>query len=110
MLAAWRQDRIALSAPVFGEITEVLSRPRLARFVTVFNRDQVLVPFRARATWFEPTVSVTECHDPKDDKYLKPALAANASVIVTGDADLLDMDPWRRIRILRPAEYLLYAP
>jgi predicted nucleic acid-binding protein len=26
--------------------------------------------------WFEPTVRVTDCRDPKDDKYLELALAA----------------------------------
>jgi predicted nucleic acid-binding protein len=39
-------------------------------------------------------------------KYLELALAASAGIIVSSDADLLDLDPWRGIRILKPAELL----
>ena len=38
---------------------------------------------RRAAVWFEPTVRVTDCYDPKDDKYLELALAAGAETIVS---------------------------
>ncbi|MEJ0017307.1 MAG: putative toxin-antitoxin system toxin component, PIN family [Acetobacteraceae bacterium] len=57
-------------------------------------------------TWFTPLVSVAECRDPRDDKYLELALAASASVLVSSDQDLLVLHPWRGISILRPADYL----
>jgi len=60
----------------------------------------------ANAVWFEPAVAVRDCRDAKDNKYLELALAAGADVIVTGDADLLDLDPWRGVRIVRAADYL----
>ena len=49
------------------------------------------------------------CRDAKDNKYLELALAAAADVIVSGDADLLVLHPWRGVRILRPAAYLAEA-
>jgi uncharacterized protein len=49
---------------------------------------------------------VRECRDPKDDKFLEVALNGRAGVIITGDADLLGMHPWRGIEILSSAEYL----
>jgi predicted nucleic acid-binding protein len=52
---------------------------------------------------------VTDCRDPKDDKYLELALAADAGTIVSGDADLLVLDPWRGVRILKSAAYLAEA-
>jgi predicted nucleic acid-binding protein len=52
---------------------------------------------------------VADCRDAKDDKYLELALAAGAWAIVSGDADLLVLHPWRGVRILRPAEYLAAA-
>jgi uncharacterized protein len=51
-------------------------------------------------------VKVTDCRDPKDDKYLELALAAGAETIVSSDDDLLVLHPWRGVRILRPADYL----
>jgi putative PIN family toxin of toxin-antitoxin system len=44
--------------------------------------------------------------DPRDDKFLEVAVHARADVIVTGDADLLALHPFRGIAILSPAEYL----
>ena len=53
-----------------------------------------------------PTERVNDCRDKKDNKYLELALAAGAATIVSGDTDLLDLDPWRGVRILRPADYV----
>jgi predicted nucleic acid-binding protein len=44
--------------------------------------------------------------DPKDDKFLEAAVNGRADVIVTGDKDLLDLDPFRGIAIVTPADYL----
>ena len=55
---------------------------------------------------FEPRDQVTDCRDPKDNKYLELALAAGAHFIVSSDDDLLVLDPWRGIRILRPVDYV----
>jgi len=50
--------------------------------------------------------SVRECHDPKDDKFLEVAINGTAELILTGDADLLALHPWRGVAILSPAKYL----
>ena len=55
---------------------------------------------------FEPVERVTDCRDMKDNKYLELALAAGASIIVSSDHDLLILDPWRGIRIVRPVDYV----
>lgn len=56
-----------------------------------------------------PDHTVTDCRDAKDDKYLELALAAGAAVIVSSDADLLVLHPWRGVRILQLAAYLAEA-
>jgi len=40
------------------------------------------------------------------EQALLRALAAGAHTIVSGDQDLLVLDPWRNVRILSPAAYL----
>ena len=47
-----------------------------------------------------------DCRDAKDNRYLELALAARAAAIVSGDEDLLVLDPWRGVRVLRPAQFL----
>ena len=106
LLRAEEVDVFALSAAVDGEIAGVLNRPRLARAIPLARRERVLEILRHAAVWFEPTVQVTDCRDPKDNKYLELALAAGAETIVSSDDDLLVLDPWRGVRIMRPADYL----
>jgi hypothetical protein len=58
------------------------------------------------AVWFDPTVGVHDCREAKDNKYLELAAAVGADTIIYSDSDLLVLDPWRGIRIVRPAVYL----
>jgi len=108
LLHAYATDLIALSLPVEAEIVEVLQRPRF-RGLTAARRDRVLTLLRDAAIWFDPLISVSDCRDAKDNKVLELALAAAAGVIVTGDNDLLILDPWRGVRILPSADYLAIA-
>ena len=105
LLRAEEVDVFALSAAVDGEIAGVLNRPRFARAIPFAWRERVLEILR-HAVWFEPSVGITDCCDPKDNKYLELALAAGAETIVSSDNDLLVLDPWRGVRIMRPADHL----
>jgi predicted nucleic acid-binding protein len=55
-------------------------------------------------------VSISEriaaCRDPKDDKFLEVAVSGRADLIVSGDADLLAINPFRGIPIVTPAAFL----
>ena len=109
LLRAEEVDVFALSAAVDAEIAGVLGRPKFVRTIPLARRDRFLQILRRAAVWFEPAVQVTDCRDPKDDKYLELALAAGAETIVSSDDDLLVLHPWRGVRILRPADYLALA-
>jgi predicted nucleic acid-binding protein len=52
------------------------------------------------------TTIVTACRDPDDDKILALAVSGQADIIITGDADLLVLDPFQGVRILAPRAYL----
>lgn len=95
-----------MSEAVFGEIAEVLGRPKFARVLTDDRRREVLELLAAAALWVEPTEKVEDCRDSKDNRYLELALAAQATIIVSGDEDLLVLHPWRGVRVLRPARFL----
>jgi len=103
---ALQSDRLAVSEVTMAELLDVLSRPRLARFLDQDLRDELLGQLDALAIYFSPTEAVSDCRDAKDDKYLELALAAGADIIVSGDDDLLVLHPWRGVSVLRPADYL----
>lgn len=104
--AARARGVIALSDAVYGEIAEVLTRPKFARVLTEDRRREILELLAAAALWVEPTETVGDCRDAKDNRYLELALAARASVIVSGDEDLVVLDLWRGVRVLRPGRFL----
>ena len=49
---------------------------------------------------------INECRDPKDNIYLELALSGNADCIITGDHDLLVLNPFRGIPIITPKLFL----
>ena len=59
----------------------------------------------------EPAERVSACRDPDDDKFLEVAVNGNATHLVTGDADLLALHPFRGVAILTPADFVaLFDP
>jgi putative PIN family toxin of toxin-antitoxin system len=106
---ALRTDQVAVSEPVLAELLDVLHRPGLAGFIDPDRRLTLVSQLLALGVRFTPTVSVVDCRDAKDNKYLELALASGADRIVSSDGDLLVLHPWRGVRILRAAEYLAEA-
>lgn len=110
LLLAMSEGRtLLLSKAVAGEYLEVLSRPKFARTISIGRRQQILGIIERFAERVEPGEAIAECRDPGDDKYLALAAAGGADVIVSSDRDLLEMDRWRGIRVLRPAEFIALA-
>lgn len=94
---------LTFSDLTFAELHDVLMREKFDRYVSSRSRLELLSVWRAAAFIIPATAIrevVTDCRDPTDNKFLELALAASAKVVVTGDPDLLVLDPWRNIRIL----------
>ena len=89
-----------------SELTEVLYRPKFDDYVSMEERSLFLDQLAVTAEFVSIIQKVRECHDPKDDKFLEVALNGRAHLIITGDADLRALNPWRKITILTPREYL----
>jgi predicted nucleic acid-binding protein len=52
------------------------------------------------------TEVVSECRDPKDNKFLELALSGKALCIISGDDDLLVLHPFRGIPVVSPQTFL----
>jgi putative PIN family toxin of toxin-antitoxin system len=103
---AQREGAILLSYAVLAEIFEVLHREKFSRYIDEEDIRRFLAAVTREAEWVDIDVEVTACRDPKDDKFLDVAVHGSADAIVTGDQDLLDLNPFRGIAILTPREYL----
>jgi putative PIN family toxin of toxin-antitoxin system len=51
------------------------------------------------------TERIAACRDPTDDKFLELAANGRADLIVSGDTDLLALNPFRGIPIVTPAMF-----
>ncbi len=51
-----------------------------------------------------------DCRDPDDNYVLALALAGSVDIVLTEDQDLLVLDPWRGIRIMRLFQFLKDHP
>ena len=100
------EGELIFTTSSFAEIQETLSRDKFDRYIAPAERvDYIAMLFRS-ATWVDPVEAIRVCRDPKDDKFLEAAVAGKADTVVTGDKDLLVLDPFRRVRIYTPAIFL----
>ena len=97
---------ILLSASLGKEINDVLGRKKFAHYVTPKEREQFLEALVRESELVEITETVQVCRDPKDDRVLELAINGIASFIVTGDQDLLVLNPFRGIPIVTPSQLL----
>src|SRR5271167_4892591 len=101
-----RNSILLFSEDTMDELKNVLFRSNFDRYVSREERALFLAQLSAAAEFIPIIQLVRECRDPKDDKFLEVALNGRADVIITGDADLLALDPWRKVAISSPAKYL----
>jgi putative PIN family toxin of toxin-antitoxin system len=99
-------SRLIVSAATLQELESVLSRQKFEAYLSLADRVQFFHLLRRVATYIERVPDVAACRDPKDDKFLALALAGRAGTILTGDADLIALNPFRGIEILAPRQYL----
>jgi uncharacterized protein len=98
--------RIVLSPKIWAEATEVFKRPKFDKYVGLEYRLIFLEALKRTAIFIEPNETITDCRDPKDNKFLELAVASDAQFIVTGDDDLLVLNPYRGITILKSGDFL----
>ncbi len=99
--------RIVISEPVLQEFEEVIFRKKFDRyFLTDAERIDAINLIERNALFYFPTTHLQICRDPKDNKFLELALSAKATAIVSGDKDLLILNPFENIPILSASDFL----
>lgn len=110
ILAAWRDDRfdLVVSPAILREMERVLRYPRIAKLHGWPER-KIILFLEDLAHLAILTAGTLQLHvvrtDPSDNRYLECAVEGNADFLVSGDADLLNLDTYQEIRILRPAAF-----
>ncbi len=100
------RGRLLVSEATIAELDEVLRRPKFDAYVSNAQRMEFLSALVRDADLIEVVDVVTDCRDPKDNKFLEVALNGNGSHIVTGDSDLLVLNPFRGISVVNPQTFV----
>ena len=103
---AVRHGQLLASVETQQELVRTMLSKRFDRYVSRARREALLVRIAPLVELVASTQMVRACRDPKGDKFLEAAVNGRADVVITGDKDLLVLDPFAGIPIVTPAHYL----
>ncbi len=95
-----------LSDNTLQELETVLNRTKFDKYISLDVRKQFLTKIKLESEQVFISEMITQCRDSKDNKFLEVAVNGNATHIITGDGDLLELHPFRGISILTPRQFL----
>lgn len=97
---------LLISAEIASEYFIVFTRDKFEKYVTLETRIAFIENIIANALIIEPVLKINACRDSKDNKFLEVAFTAGATCIISGDQDLLILNPFNDIPIITPAAFL----
>jgi uncharacterized protein len=104
--AAKQNGLILISAEILAELIDVLSRQKFDRYLSREIREDFLASLATETELITINETIDICRDPKDHKFLELAISGNATHIITGDKDLLELHPFQDILIVTPSQFL----
>ena len=99
--------RLLFSDATFTELHTRLWRPKFDRYLRIEDRKQLLHDFGAASVWVDVPAAIAArrfSRDADDDKFMQLALTGQASHLVSGDRDLLDLVEVEGVPIWTPAQ------
>jgi uncharacterized protein len=98
--------QLVTTTEALRELIWKLHSAKFDRYVRQERRDALLERVASLVEIIDVLQQIRASRDPKDNKFLEAAVNGRADVIVTGDKDLLDLNPFRGIAIVTAAAYL----
>ena len=100
------KHQLLLSQETINELSVVLSRKKFDKYVSQELRTEFITTLSEVAEFVNIERTITVCRDEKDNKFLDIAANGNAEFLITGDNDLLVLNPFEGTRILTPSEFI----
>ena len=96
---------ICFSQNLQDEIFTVMTRPKFSKMIPEEKIAEIREIVANYTTMINPDCDITDCRDPKDNFILELAVTAKADYIISGDKDLLDLNPYKSIKIIKAREF-----
>lgn len=103
---AEKQGIILYSEATLKELERVLNRSKFDKYLSQEERQVFLLKFIGSSQLVNITEKISVCRDEKDNKFLELAVSGNANLILTGDLELLVLNPFQSIEILTPEQFI----
>lgn len=103
---ALNMGNILFSQSTMEELLVILNKTKLKKYIKPKDRFVFINRIMRKAIFVEVNHKINECRDPKDNKFPELALSGNADCIISGDEDLLILNPFRGVPILTANEFL----
>ena len=100
-----KEIKVVVSDEMLKEISEVSSRPKFKNIFTAKRIKELFSLLDSYAIVVSPSQKVNVCRDGKDNFLLEVALEGEADYLVTGDEDLLVLDPFYNTKIVKPKDF-----
>lgn len=94
------------SKETLAEFAETFIRPKFDKYLTIETRLKEISVFEEKGQLINISIQIDACRDVKDNKFLELAVESGAACIITGDLDLLILNPFKNIQILSPADFV----
>ena len=105
LLKALRECVLCASEATLQELAVVMSRPKFDRYLAREEREKFVGLIHTYSVVWTVREEVRDCRDPQDNKFLALALACQADMLVSSDADLLTLNPYRNIPVVTPKAF-----
>lgn len=102
------QHQIVMSHEQLQEIKAVLLRPKFSKYIHPYELDEFLSLLSLKIIVPSNYGKISDCRDAKDNMILEAAVYGNANFIISGDEDLLILNPYCWIKILSPIAFIKY--
>ena len=103
------QVTLCFTQPMLDELIEVLERPKFKRRLQQreTSMHEITVGLLPLVELYMPVAaSGSVAIDPDDEIFIACALSAGATVLVSGDAHLLNVKQYEKIKIMTPVDFL----
>lgn len=91
----FQEGKVLLSFAPLAELYDVLHRKQFRRYIDEGDARSFIAAVARESEWIDVNVPINACRDPKDNKFLEVAVNGKATHLITGDADLLVLNPFQ---------------
>ena len=96
---------IAQNQATWHALETRISRPKFDRYFGDAGRLRHLIQIAQSIQHFEMSAAVAVSRDSTDDKFIALAIDSGANILISGDPDLKEVQTYKGIEILSPAQF-----